>query len=136
MLTETNKILVIKSDKEELFKVEKFIEQIFDEYKLNKALYNRVLLCVSEAVINSIEHGNKNDSRKPVTITMECDFNHISVKVKDEGQGFDLNEVKNPTISKNLKKESGRGIHIIRSLSDSLRYNSKGNSVHLKMKCK
>nr|WP_262921443.1 ATP-binding protein [Maribellus maritimus] len=135
-MTETNKILVIKSDKDELFKVERFIEQVFEEYELNKALYNRVLLCVSEAVINSIEHGNKNDSRKPVTIRIDCDFNHISVKVKDEGQGFNLDEVKNPILTKNLKKESGRGIHIIRSLSDSLRYNSKGNSVHLKMKCR
>ena len=136
MLTGTNKKLVIYSDKSELTKVEKFISDIFDENNLKYTNYNRVLLCVSEAVINSIEHGNRNDKKKRVTIEAECYSHRILVKIKDEGNGFNIEMVDDPTSSYNVKKESGRGIHIIRSLSDSLKYNTKGNSVQLKIKCK
>ncbi len=136
MLTRVSKILVINSDKSELVKVERFIVKIFEENNLNKMHFNRTMLCVSEAVINSIEHGNKNDISKPVTIIVECDLDHIYVRIKDEGGGFDLSKVSDPTMRQNLKKESGRGIHIIRSLSDSLKYNRIGNSVQLKIECK
>jgi serine/threonine-protein kinase RsbW len=136
MLAGTNKKLVIYSDKSELSKVEKFIKEIFEENNLKHTNYNRVLLCVSEAVINSIEHGNRNDRNKSVTIEAECYSHRIFVKVKDEGSGFNLEMVDDPTSSANVKKESGRGIHIIRSLSDSLKYNSIGNSVQLKIECK
>lgn len=136
MLTCTSKILIINSTKSELRKVEKFIDGIFEEHDLNRIHFNRVMLCVSEAVINSIEHGNKNDINKPVTIEVNCDLDNINIKIKDEGSGFNLSEIQNPTVKKNLKKESGRGIHIIRTLSHSLKYNQTGNSVQLKIDCK
>lgn len=136
MLTCINKILVINSHKSELRKVEKFIDAIFKENSLNRVHFNRVILCVSEAVINSIEHGNKNDTNKTVTIEVNCDLENIDVKIEDEGSGFDLKEVENPTTKNNVKKESGRGIYIIRTLSDNLKYNQSGNSVQLKIDCK
>ena len=90
MLTGTNKILVINSDKSELRKVEGFIKEIFEQNKLDKSYYNRVLLCISEAVINSIEHGNQYDFNKSVTIEVRCNINHIFIRVQDEGKGFSL----------------------------------------------
>lgn len=128
--------MVINSHKSELRKVEKFIDAIFKENSLNRVHFNRVILCVSEAVINSIEHGNKNDTNKTVTIEVNCDLENIDVKIEDEGSGFDLKEVENPTTKNNVKKESGRGIYIIRTLSDNLKYNQSGNSVQLKIDCK
>ncbi len=83
-------ILEINSDKSKLCEVEKFLGYIFDENNIDKKYYNRVLLCISEAVINSIEHGNKNDINKIATIKVNCDLYHINVEVKDEGEGFDL----------------------------------------------
>ena len=136
MLTCTNKILVINSDRSELEKVEKFINDVFEENKINVKHFNRVMLCVSEAVVNAIEHGNKNDTGKPVTIKVNCDFDHIHIKIEDEGQGFDPEKIEDPTLNENIKKESGRGIHIIRKLSNSLKYNQSGNSVQLKIDCK
>ncbi|MFO7552048.1 MAG: ATP-binding protein, partial [Haliea sp.] len=61
-------ILAIKSDKKELEKVEKFILQVFEKEEIPKECFNKVYLCISEAVINSIEHGNKYDSEKQVDI--------------------------------------------------------------------
>ncbi len=136
MLSSSNNILVIKSDKSELKKVEIFLRKLFEENSFSEKNFNRVWLCVSEAVINSIEHGNKNNKLKKVTIEVDCSSNRVSIKIKDEGKGFDIEMLEDPTDDSNILKESGRGIHIIRSLSDSLTYNRKGNSVQLKIECK
>ena len=82
------KILVIKSDTSELNNVEVFVKELFTENNIPGKYFNKVFLCVSEAVVNSIEHGNKNDCNKEVRIFADCESETISVEVKDEGDGF------------------------------------------------
>lgn len=129
-------ILVIHSDKKELDKVSTFLTEIFNENNLSFHSFNKVLLCVSEAVINSIEHGNQNDKNKLVTVKVTYEPSFIQVQIQDEGQGFNFSEIHNPILTENLKMESGRGIYIIKSLSNSLNYNEKGNEIHFKIECK
>ncbi len=136
MLPISPKILVIKSDKIELLKVEKFLSDIFKEFNLTSEYFNKTVLCVSEAVINSIEHGNQFDNKKNITLEVKCFGGEIDILIKDEGDGFDFNTIEDPTTSDNIMKESGRGLHIIRSLSTSISYNEKGNCVQLKIECK
>ena len=128
------KILVIKSDTSELNNVEVFVKELFTENSIPIKFFNKVFLCVSEAVVNSIEHGNKNDCKKEVTIFADCEFKTISVVIKDEGNGFNLEEVADPTKAENIKKEAGRGLHIIRSLSEQIEYNKNG--IQFKIECK
>lgn len=135
MITRPPKLIVIKSEISELEKVENFINEILKEYDLDEKYFNRIYVCVSEAVLNSIKHGNKNDKNKTVSIGINCNMNEINVLVEDEGKGFNINKLKDPTLRKNLKKESGRGIFIIKNLSDKLEYNEKGNRIQFKIKC-
>ena len=136
MIKRPPKILVIKSDVTELKKVEDFLISIFNEYKLEKKYFNKIYLCITEAVINSIKHGNKNDLEKKVSIVLDCNKEEINIQIEDEGDGFDLNNVQNPIIKENINKESGRGIFIIKNLSDKIEYNEKGNQVQFKIECK
>lgn len=133
MVNNPPKILVIKSDTSELNKVELFVNELFDEYKIPFKYFNNVFLCISEAVVNSIKHGNKNDTRKQVYITANFVGKVLNIKIKDEGEGFILKDVKNPVDCSNIKNETGRGIHIIKTLSDNIKYNKKGNSIHFKI---
>ncbi len=135
-MTISPKILIINSDKSELARVEKFLFECFTDFQLSVKNLNKTVLCVSEAVINSIEHGNQYDSNKKVTIEVVCNSGEIDIIIKDEGDGFNYADITDPTKSENIKKESGRGIHIIKSLSNSLNYNEKGNTVRLKIECK
>lgn len=128
------KVLVIKSDISELKNVEVFVKELFTENNIPVRFFNKVLLCISEAVLNSIEHGNKNDCNKEVCIFANCELKTISVEIKDEGDGFNLEEVADPTSAENIKRESGRGLHIIRSLSEQIEYNK--NSIQFKIECK
>ena len=135
MLDEAPKILSIKSDKTELKKVEFFLTEIFLENQLPLRSFNKVLLCLSEAVINSIDHGNQNDQNKHVIIEVQCVNNkRIEIKISDEGGGFDYSSLKDPTREENIRNETGRGIHIIRSLSDELQFKNRGNCVWFKLK--
>jgi serine/threonine-protein kinase RsbW len=136
VITRPPKILVIKSDVAELKKVEDFLINIFNEYQLEKKYFNKVYLCLSEAVINAIKHGNKKDLTKTVTIIVECDKKEMDIRIEDEGEGFNVNDVEDPTLYENKKKESGRGIFIIKKLMDKMQYNEKGNRVQFKIECK
>lgn len=136
MISSPPKILVIKSDISELKNVEIFVNELFLENNISLKFFNKVFLCISEAVVNSIEHGNKHDLNKDVLISADCESKKVTVQIKDEGEGFNLSEVKDPTKDENLKKNSGRGIHIIKSVADKIEYNEKGNSIQLKIECK
>ncbi|KAF0239032.1 MAG: anti-sigma regulatory [Prolixibacteraceae bacterium] len=132
MIKRPPEILVINSDVIELKKVETFLTEIFREYNLEMKYFNRVYLCISEAVINSIKHGNKNDKNKSVSIEVSYEEPEIRIRVEDEGNGFDLNQITDPTSEKNLKNESGRGIFIIKTLTNQIEYNEKGNRIQFK----
>lgn len=136
MINRPPKIIVINSDVTELKLVENFLADIFMKYDLDKKYFNKVYLCISEAVINSIKHGNKNDRSKKVSIEVTFDFHEIEVKVEDEGNGFDINNISDPTKEINLKSESGRGIFIIKTLTNQIEYNEKGNRIKFKIECK
>ena len=89
-------------------------------------------VAVRESVINAIKHGNREDYRKLVTVeftfTSPADPGELIVRVMDEGEGFDPEEIADPLAPENLLKSSGRGIFFMRSFMDdvSLRRGSEG----------
>ena len=135
MVNRPPEILVIKSDISELKRVEYFLDDIFTRYNLSKKHFNKLYLCVSEAVINAVKHGNKNDLTKTVTLKINCLTNELSVCIEDEGEGFDRSELQNPTVEENIRKESGRGIFIIKTITENLEFNEKGNCIQFKINC-
>ena len=135
MIEPSSKILNIDSKKSELKKVEGFLKEIFETHNLSDEHFNKVFLCVSEAIINSIVHGNKQNDRKKIGIRVLTKGQNIILQITDEGEGFDIKAIPDPTSKENLKKESGRGIHIIKTISETLEYNQKGNSVTFQIKC-
>lgn len=128
--------IVIGSDYTELKTVERNLKEIFMEYGISKKHYNKVFLCISEAVRNSIEHGNGFDVNKKVYVNISCKKDYFHIEVMDEGGGFNIKEIPDPTKPENIKKESGRGIHIIRTMSQSFRYEKQDNRLLFKIECK
>jgi len=101
-----------------------------EEYVINAAVANNVnedkinnlALAFSEAASNAVLHGNKNNPSKKVFIVITIDEVYFKVSIKDEGNGFKLDQVPDPTKPENILKESGRGIHIMKSFLDDLQY--------------
>jgi serine/threonine-protein kinase RsbW len=83
-----------------------------------------VSVAVRESVINAIKHGNREDSRKHVTVEFVLQPrpqpDELVVRVLDEGEGFDPDHVANPLDPENVLKSSGRGIFFMRNFMDDV----------------
>jgi serine/threonine-protein kinase RsbW len=81
-------------------------------------------VAIRESVINAIKHGNREDFGKLVTVefsfTPAAAPDRLVVRVLDEGEGFDPDDVANPLDPENLLKSSGRGIFFMRSFMDDV----------------
>jgi serine/threonine-protein kinase RsbW len=90
-----------------------------------------VRLALEEAISNAFRHGNKNDPSKSVTIQCQIDDQAVRVDVADEGEGFDIDAVPDPTEAENLEIPSGRGIVLMQSFMSEVTYDPPGNRVHM-----
>ncbi|MGA2668124.1 MAG: ATP-binding protein [Ignavibacteria bacterium] len=127
--------LSISSSKKNIILVEDMLIEVNKAFHLDEDKFQRFQIAVSEMIINAIVHGNKEQADKKVLISIEFDERKITVFVTDEGNGFDIDTVPDPTIEENISKISGRGLFIIRSLVDefSYKHTDKGSTFTLSM---
>jgi serine/threonine-protein kinase RsbW len=81
-------------------------------------------------------HGNKLDELKNVTIAFKLDEEKLKIKVDDEGKGFDFKHIPDPTSPENIENVNGRGIFLMRKLSDKIKFSRNGATVELEFKIK
>jgi len=124
--------LIISSQLENINEVRYFLDRIFSEFCLDRNYFNNVFLALSEAVNNAIVHGNSLDRNKNVAVGITLINNQLLIEVVDEGEGFEYEFINDPTSTKNLKKDNGRGIFLIGRLADDVKYKNGGRSVTIK----
>jgi serine/threonine-protein kinase RsbW len=90
-----------------------------------------VRLALEEALVNAIKHGNGMDPQKNVRVKCQVSYEHVRVEIEDEGKGFCLENVPDPTVDENLEKPCGRGIMLMKAFLDIVEYNSAGTRVLL-----
>ena len=127
-------LLGISSSLININKVRLFLEEIFVESSLNQSYFNRIFLGLSEALTNSIVHGNRQCSTKNVSIEVFLLQNELVIEITDEGEGFSLDSLPDPTCLGNIKNENGRGIFLIRHYADDLSFLEGGRRVRMKYK--
>ena len=86
-------------------------------------------LAIREAAANAIEHGNGVGSDKRVSVSMRLHAERLTVRVKDQGEGFDPERVPDPLAPENLLKPRGRGIFLSRRFVDEVAYEFDGGTV-------
>jgi CheY-like chemotaxis protein/anti-sigma regulatory factor (Ser/Thr protein kinase) len=116
----------------------------------------RIGVALEEALLNALVHGNlevgselklQNDGAyeklialrrekdpycdRKLTINARLTPAEAQFTIRDEGPGFDVAAVPDPTILENLEKPSGRGLLLMRAFLDEVRHNDKGNEVTL-----
>lgn len=129
-------MLVLASEPNEVAKVEKFLIGVNAVTHLDDERFHKLLIATTEAVNNSIIHGNQKDPKKKVTLTCVVTNANLIVRVHDEGIGFDPSTIPDPRDKENLLREYGRGVFLIRSLMDSVEFEKtdKGADVIMTMK--
>ncbi len=77
-------------------------------------------LAVREAVTNAVLHGNRQDENKTVDVTLKSSPDAVEISVHDQGDGFNPEDVPDPTAAENILKTSGRGIFLMRTYMDEV----------------
>lgn len=90
-------------------------------------------LALEEAIVNAIKHGNGFAEDKTVIVDYEMTDELVRVTVQDQGEGFDLSDVPDPTDEVNLDKPSGRGIMLMQSFLSKVEYLEGGTKVLLEL---
>lgn len=135
-MAQTNYYLEIESTPNNLITVEEFVNYFAVDLGLGEEKINGLLLAVTEATTNAIIHGNKNNSLKLVRIYVTVEDHILTIKIKDEGNGFDPSIVPDPTNPENLLKDSGRGLYLMKVYMDEISINvtPQGTETILKLK--
>ncbi|MDG2369590.1 MAG: ATP-binding protein [Flavobacteriales bacterium] len=111
--------------------VEKLVDDVCAEIGVNEDKYGNILIALTEAVNNAIHHGNRLDPKKLTTIHCQQKNEKLTFLIKDEGLGFDYENLPDPTDPKNIEKPDGRGIYLMKHLSDSISFEDNGSSIEL-----
>ncbi|HMV07761.1 MAG TPA: ATP-binding protein [Cyclobacteriaceae bacterium] len=121
----------IPSIVENIRMIESFIDNAKERFHLDEDLYGNIMIAVTEAVNNAIRHGNSGNSAKNVFLSLTLHDNLLKFIVKDEGPGFNYEQLPDPTAPENLEKPGGRGIFLMKHLSDEVEFRENGKTVEL-----
>lgn len=92
-------------------------------------------IALREAILNAVIHGNAEAAEKRVYVTCRCTIGgEVSITIRDEGHGFDIDAVVDPTTSENLLSTHGRGIYLMKVLMDEVSFEEGGTVVHMRKK--
>jgi serine/threonine-protein kinase RsbW len=89
------------------------------------------MIAVTESVNNAIVHGNQKASNKNVSLKLNVDESMLRFTIRDEGPGFNYNNLPDPTSPENLDKPGGRGIFLMKNLCDEVHFEDEGRAVSL-----
>jgi serine/threonine-protein kinase RsbW len=124
----------IASLAESIVDVEQFIDGLKDKLQISDNLYGNLLISLTEAVNNAIIHGNGLNAEKKVKVLCKRESNVISFIISDEGNGFDYNNLPDPTDPTNIEKLTGRGVFLMKQLSDQIIFSNGGSTVEMQFK--
>ena len=107
---------------ESVAEVETAAEKMASEAGLDEDQRFHISMAVREAAINAVLHGNEYDPARPIDVSLENTGSDLVIVIADRGRGFDPGQVPDPLAEGNLLRSSGRGIFLIRSLMDEVRF--------------
>ncbi len=125
----------IPSDTAKGQEVQERIIVLMEKYEFTERDLFSTRLALEEGIINAIKHGNRMDSEKVVQIRWAVSSQKIRVIIKDQGPGFDVCDVPDPTADENLERPCGRGIMLMKAFMDTIEYSENGTVLTIE-KCR
>lgn len=129
-----NSSLQIASVPQNLNLVERMIDDLRIQHNIPEECYGNMLVALTEAVNNAIYHGNGLNPDKIVNVRCTYSKDAFCFYISDEGIGFDYYNLVDPTAPENLEKPSGRGIFLMKQLSDQLIFSENGRAIEMHFK--
>jgi len=133
-MNDLNTNLTFSSDPQNVSKVQPFVHDVATRYNIPPEKHDNILVSLTEAVTNAVVHGNQSDCKKSVSICLSRKQDALAIRVSDEGPGFDPGGVPDPTSAELLECCGGRGLYLMRRLSDECRFERGGRTVEMRFK--
>ncbi len=131
-IAEREKIdLELPSDLALMNSVLEYLLDRVDKLGLVQVEQSNLFVALDEAFVNAVKHGNRNDPGKLLRVTAELSAREAIFTIEDEGDGFDVREIPDPTDPANLFKSSGRGVLLIYNIMDEVEYSQRGNKLRM-----
>ena len=127
-------MLKIKSSPNQIKSIETYVTALRSSCKFSQEVHDNILISLTEAVNNAIIHGNQKDENKFVKVNCIERQHKVILRISDEGRGFNPHEVADPTLPQNLDCCGGRGVFIMKELSDKINFLDSGRTVELHFK--
>ena len=125
--------LTLASNSRQIGKVEAFLQKVKHAVHLDEIQSHKLMVSLTEAVNNAIIHGNRSNPSKQVKVVCEILPGWLVLLVDDQGKGFKVDRVGNPLQKKNLLRESGRGIFLMRTLMDKVEFDSTHSGTQVRL---
>jgi serine/threonine-protein kinase RsbW len=125
-------MLVSQNIASDLKVLPEFVNSVLDKVRtlpFNQEQLHDIRLCLEEALVNAVKHGNNSDSRLFVQLAVESSDKSLAITVTDQGKGFDYRSLPDPTAPGNLEKLSGRGVFLILNRMDKVEFSRGGSSI-------
>ncbi|MDD2897587.1 MAG: ATP-binding protein [Desulfuromonadaceae bacterium] len=115
---------------------EKVAQEIDCQEETRKDLPGQLAVVLTEGLVNAIKHANYADPNQEIHVRISVSNRNLLVTIHDSGVGFDLDAVPTPCFNSCGMEDKGRGIYILRSLMDSVRYvrSARGNVLEMRKK--
>ncbi len=113
--------VTLESDLKNVEVAEEIVRRVAGMAGFGEESEHQIEMALHETMINAIWHGNKNDASKSVWLRFDIYKDRLEIRVRDQGNGFNIAEVPDPCATENLLKVSGRGIYLIRTFMDEFR---------------
>lgn len=121
--------LAIPSATESIRDVEEAVAELLEQAEFSENDIFAMRLALDEAMANAIKHGNCYDAAKKVSVKYKLEKDGMVIVVADEGEGFNYEDLPDPTAPDRIELPSGRGLLLMHSYMDSVSFNERGNEV-------
>lgn len=138
-MAERQAYLAVSSRFENIELVSAVVEDLLQRLELGEDARHWIGLAVREALANAIRHGNLADPEKQVEVEVALENGEVMVSIRDQGSGFEPEEIEDPLAPENLLRPGGRGIFYMRRLMDDVQYRfdpTRGTEVVLRKRLK
>lgn len=124
--------LKLTSTQQSIQKIDHILRSLLELYGVAQERFPEILVATTEAVNNAINHGNNCDTNKFVYLETKINGDIMSIQIEDQGCGFCEEEVADPTQLDRIYEQGGRGLLVMRQLSDEIEFHKNGRIVELR----
>ena len=114
-------------------RMEQESERFATEHGFSEDDAANIAMAAREAAVNAVMHGNSYSSGKQVRVDLQCDDAAFTIRIQDEGAGFNATLLPDPLLPENILRSSGRGIFLMRALMDEVNFRQLNPGTELTM---